>query len=603
MTLTPLVARIARLLSPVLPTTAAVAALLSAQPAAGAAKPALEAAHGMVVSAQHLASDVGVEILKEGGNAIDAAVAVGYAEAVTNPCCGNIGGGGFMVIHLAKSGRDVFLNFRETAPAAATADMFLGPDGNPVRGASLDGYRSVAVPGTVLGLETALSRYGSLSRAQVMAPAIRLAREGFLLTRGDTDILDAGARRFRRDPTAAQVFLHPDGSAYQPGERLVQPDLARTLESIARRGSDAFYKSGAGDTNAARLAQAMQAQGGILTVGDLAKYTVTESAPVYCRYRGYQIASAPPPSSGGTTMCEILQILEGYDLKGMGFHSAAAVHVMVEAMRHAYVDRNSLLGDPVFVRNPIQNLLTPQYAALIRAQIDPVHAGSSALIKPGTPPHEKPETTHYSVADAAGNAVSVTYTINGLFGAAVMAPGTGYMLNDEMDDFTVKPGVPNLFGLVQGSANAIAPGKRPLSSMSPTLVLKDGHVVMVVGSPGGSRIITITLEVLLNLIDYGMEPQEAVNAPRIHHQWLPDVVAAEPNALSADTAELLQARGYTIVEQSPWGAAELIVIPQTSSGADRASSGSDASLGGRLRAGMIYGASDDRREAGSAAGY
>jgi gamma-glutamyltranspeptidase/glutathione hydrolase len=578
-------------------------ALLCAGPAAGASKPALEAAHGMVVSAQHLASDVGVEILKQGGNAIDAAVAVGYAEAVTNPCCGNLGGGGFMVIHLGKSGTNVFVNFRETAAAAATADMYLGPDGAPVRGASFEGYRSVAVPGTVLGLETALKRYGSLPRAKVMAPAIRLAREGFILTRGDTDIIDAGARRFRSDPQAAQVFLHPDGSAYQPGERLVQAQLARTLEAIARRGSDAFYKSGERAGNAELLAQAMREHGGIITAADLARYTVTESDPVYCSYRGYQIASAPPPSSGGTTLCEILKILEGYDLKGMGFHSAAAVHLMIEAMRHAYVDRNSLLGDPAFVRNPVEKLLTPEYVALIRAQIDPLRAGSSTLIKPGTPPHEKPETTHYSVADEQGNAVSVTYTINGLFGAAVMAPGTGYMLNDEMDDFTVKPGVPNIFGLVQGAANAIAPGKRPLSSMSPTLVLKNGRVAMVVGSPGGSRIITITLEVLLNLIDYGMEPQEAVNATRLHHQWLPDAIFAEAYALSADTVQALQARGYTVVEQSPWGAAELIVIPQVDSGGVRATSGSDAALGGRLRAGMMYGASDDRRAAGSAAGY
>jgi gamma-glutamyltranspeptidase/glutathione hydrolase len=577
--------------------------LLCAGAALAASKPALEAAHGMVVSAQHLASDVGVEILQHGGNAVDAAVAVGYAEAVTNPCCGNIGGGGFMVIHLAKSSTNVFLNFRETAPAAATADMYLDANGNPVRGASVDGYRAVAVPGTVLGLETALKRYGTLSRAQVMAPAIKLAREGFILTRGDTDILDAGARRFRNDPQAAGVFLHADGSTYQPGERLVQPELARTLEAIARGGSDAFYKTDARGGNAQHVAQAMRDHGGLITTQDLANYTVTEADPVYCNYRGYQIASAPPPSSGGTTLCELLQILEGYDLKGMGFHSAAAVHVMTEAMRHAYVDRNSLLGDPAFVHNPVARLLTPEYAALIRAQIDPQLAGSSALIKPGTAPHEKPETTHYSVADEHGNAVSVTYTINGLFGAGVMAPGTGYMLNDEMDDFTVKPGVPNLFGLVQGSANAIAPGKRPLSSMSPTLVLKNGRVAMVVGSPGGSRIITITLEVLLNLIDYGMEPQEAVNATRLHHQWLPDVLFVEPLALSADTAQALQARGYKLAEQSAWGAAELIVIPQVNSAPEHASSGNDSALGGRLRAGMMYGASDDRRAAGSAAGY
>jgi gamma-glutamyltranspeptidase / glutathione hydrolase len=577
-------------------------ALLFSGSAAAASKPALEAAHGMVASAQHLASDVGVEVLKQGGNAVDAAVAVGYAEAVTNPCCGNIGGGGFMVIHLAKSQSNVFLNFRETAPGAASADMYLGPDGNPVRGASIDGYRAVAVPGTVLGLETALKRYGTLTRAKVMAPAIRLAREGFILTRGDTDIIDAAARRFRNDPEAARVFLHADGSAYQPGERLIQLQLAHTLEAIARGGSDAFYQASGRGSNAELLAQAMRDHGGIITTQDLAAYTVTTSEPVYCNYRGYQIASAPPPSSGGTTLCEILQILEGYDLKAMGFHSAAAVHVLTEAMRHAYVDRNSLLGDPLFVHNPVERLLTPEYAALIRAQIDPQRAGSSALIKPGTPPHEKVETTHYSVADEHGNAVSVTYTLNGLFGAGVMAAGTGYLLNDEMDDFTSKPGVPNLFGLVQGTANAIAPGKRPLSSMSPTIVLKDGRVSMVLGSPGGSRIITITLEVLLNMIDYGMEPQEAVNATRLHHQWLPDVIVAEPYALSADTVQSLQMRGYTVIEQSPWGAAELIVVPQVESGPGRAS-GTDAALGGRLRAGLLYGASDDRRAAGSAAGY
>ncbi len=424
---------------------------------------------------------------------------------------------------------NVFLNFRETAPAAATADMYLGADGNPVRGASIDGYRAVAVPGTVLGLETALKRYGTLPRAQVMAPAIKLAREGFILTRGDTDIIDAGARRFRNDPQAAQRVPAP-GRFGLPARRA--PGAARNLRARSRRSRATAAmrstKPARGPAMRERLAQAMRDHGGIITAQDLAHYTVTESDPVYCNYRGYQIASAPPPSSGGTTLCEILQILEGYDLKGMGFHSAAAVHVMIEAMRHAYVDRNSLLGDPVFVHNPVEKLLTPEYAALIRAQIDPQHAGSSALIKPGTPPHEKPETTHYSVADEHGNAVSVTYTINGLFGAGVMAPGTGYMLNDEMDDFTIKPGVPNLFGLVQGTANAIAPGKRPLSSMSPTLVLKNGRVAMVVGSPGGSRIITITLEVLLNLIDYGMEPQEAVNATRLHHQWLPDVVFTEP---------------------------------------------------------------------------
>ena len=568
-----------------------------------ASLPAVEARHGMVVTAQHLASDVGVEIMKAGGNAVDAAVAVGYAEAVTNPCCGNIGGGGFMLIHDAKSGRDVFLNFRETAPQAASADMYLDGSGRPIPGASLRGWRAVAVPGTVLGLNTALQRYGSLPLAKVMAPAIRLAREGFILTRGDTDIIDIVAARLKQDPEAARNFFRPDGSALQPGDRLTQPELARTLQAIARGGSDAFYKSSSKDGLAGRIDAAMRANGGLITAQDLAAYTVTESAPLYCDYRGYRVASAPPPSSGGVSLCESLNILGGYDLAGMGFHSASAVHYLVEAMRHTYVDRNSELGDPAFVTNPIARLLDPAYAAAIRAQIDPERAASSQLVKPGAAPHEKPETTHYSVADDQGNAVSVTYTINGFFGAGVSVPGTGFFLNNEMDDFTSKVGMPNGTALVQGAANAIAPGKRPLSSMAPTLVMKDGRVVMVLGSPGASRIITINLQVLLNLIDYGMEPQEAVDAPRIHHQWLPDVVFSEPRALSPDTLQLLQARGYQVREQGAWGAVELILIPQGLQGSDHGSAPQDASLGGRLRPGLIYGANDARRQAGSAAGY
>jgi len=572
--------------------------------AQAASLPAVEASRGMVVSAQHLASDVGVEILKAGGNAVDAAVAVGYAQAVTNPCCGNIGGGGFMLIHLAQGGRDIFLNFRETAPAAATPDMYLDAGGRPVPGASLHGWRAVAVPGTVLGLDTALRRYGSLPRATVMAPAIRLAREGFILGRGDTDIIDVMAARLKQDPEAARNFFRPDGSPLRPGDRLVQPQLARTLEAIARGGSDAFYKSDSKAGIAARIDAAMRANGGLITARDLASYTVTESAPLYCDYRGYRIASAPPPSSGGITLCEILNILSGYDLSALGFHSAASVHYLVEAMRHAYVDRNSELGDPAFVHNPVARLLDPGYAAGIRNQIDPERASSSQLVKPGAWPHEKPETTHYSIADAAGNAVSVTYTINGFFGAGVSVPGTGFFLNNEMDDFTVKAGVPNMSALVQGDANAIAPGKRPLSSMAPTLVMKDGRVFMVLGSPGASRIITITLQVLLNVIDYGMEPQEAVDAPRIHHQWLPDVIFTEPRALSPDTVQLLQARGYQLREQPPWGAAELILIPQAASVNDaRGTAPQDARVGGRLRPGLIYGANDARRQAGSAAGY
>jgi gamma-glutamyltranspeptidase/glutathione hydrolase len=576
-----------------------LALLLATGSAQAASRPAVEAEHGMVVSSQRLASEVGVEILKAGGNAVDAAVAVGYAEAVVNPCCGNIGGGGFMVLHLAD-GRDTFINFREMAPAAASADMYLDAQGNVVKDASLLGYLAAGVPGTVLGLDTALKEYGTLPRAKVMAPAIRLARDGFVLTRGDTDILDLRAYRFRADPAIAAIFLRKDGTVLQPGDKLVQQDLANTLRAIAEHGPDAFYKG----KLPLEIEAASKAHGGILTAADFTAYTVTESAPLGCDYRGFHFLSAPPPSSGGVTMCETLNILEGYDMKGMGFHSAEAVHVMTEAMRHAYLDRNTYLGDPAFVANPIERLLSKDYAARIRATIPVDKATASKDLTPGVAPHEKTETTHYSVVDRAGNAASATYTINGLFGAVVIAGHTGFFLNDEMDDFTTKLGVPNLFGLVQGTANAIAPGKRPLSSMSPTLVTRDGRIFLVLGSPGGSRIITITLETALNIIDYGMEPQEAVDAPRIHHQWLPDEVDLEPWSVSPDSARLLTGMGYKLVQQTPWGAAELIAIgPDKPAGAGAASSGNDASVGGKMRPGLRYGANDDRRPAGAAVGY
>jgi len=562
-------------------------------------EPPVKAAHGMVVSSQHLASEVGVEILQAGGNAVDAAVAVGYALAVVNPCCGNIGGGGFMTLHLAD-GRDVFLNFRETAPGAATETMYLDAAGNVVPKLSLQGYLAVGVPGTVLGLDTALRRYGTMPRTAVMAPAIRLARDGFVLAPGDVDILATATADFAQQPNVAAAFLH-DGERFRPGERQVQTDLAQTLDLIARQGPDAFYKGPIADA----IVAASQAHGGILSKADFEAYTVTETAPIRCSYRGYDFITAPPPSSGGTTMCEIMNILEGYPMSELGFHSAQGVHLMVEAMRHAYVDRNTYLGDPAFVRNPLDRLLSKGYADEIRAKIDPARATASRDVAPGTPPHEGTDTTHYSIVDQAGNAVSVTYTVNALFGAKVIAGNTGFFLNDEMDDFTVKPGVPNLFGLVQGKANSIAPGKRPLSSMSPTVVTKDGHTVMVVGSPGGSRIITITLETVLNVIDYGMTIQEAVDAPRIHHQWLPDTIAVERFALSADTRRALEAMGYTITEQTPWGAAEAILIGDTtgSKPAETATSGNDAMLGGAAQPGMLYGANDNRRPAGKAVGY
>jgi gamma-glutamyltranspeptidase/glutathione hydrolase len=582
----------------------AVTATLIAGAFLGAAQaaslPAVEAKNGMVVSSQHLASQIGVDILKMGGNAIDAAVAVGYAQAVVNPCCGNIGGGGFMTIHLAD-GRDTFINFREKAPAAASADMYLDASGKPVPGASLHGYLAVGVPGTVAGLDAAQRKYGKLTRAQVMAPAITLARDGYILTRGDTDIFDTTVAFFKKDPEAARIFLRPDGSALQPGDRLVQKDLAKTLQAIARRGPDAFYKGAI----PAAVERSAKLGGGIITAADFSAYAIAETAPLTCSYRSYTFVSAPPPSSGGVTMCQILNTLEGYDMKAMGFQSAASIHVMTEAMRHAYMDRNTYLGDPDFVKNPLDRLLSKSYAGSIREKISADHATPSEQVQPGSEPHEKPETTHYSVVDKAGNAVSTTYTVNGRFGAVVIAPGTGFFLNGEMDDFTVKIGSKNMYGLVQGASNAIAPGKRPLSSMAPTLITRDGKTFMVVGSPGGSRIITITLQAALNVIDYGMAPQEAVDAAHIHHQWLPDLVYYETRGLSADTLNVLHTMGYKTSEQTPWGATELILIglPDAAGVSGPASSGNDSGVSGRVLPGFIYGANDSRRPAGAAIGY
>jgi gamma-glutamyltranspeptidase/glutathione hydrolase len=555
---------------------AALAAMLSA-PVSQAA----EAAHGMVVSAQREASAAGLAILKQGGNAIDAAVAVGYALAVVDPCCGNIGGGGFMLIRRGGNGPGsgtVFINFRETAPGAATADMYLDASGNPIRDASLYGYRAVAVPGTVKGLDLALSRYGRLKREAVMTPAIALARDGFVLGEADAAIIAHAAGHLAADPEAARIFLHADATPYKAGERLTQPDLAATLARIAAEGPDAFYRG----SIAAALAAASAAHGGIIGEADLAAYTATELPPLGCAYRGYRIVSAPPPSSGGTTLCEILGILGGWDIGAAGFGSPRAVHLSVEAMRHAFFDRNSVLGDPDFVANPIEHLLSAEHAATIRAGIDPDKATPSAALGSVTASGEKPQTTHYSAVDGEGNTVSVTYTLNGNFGASVVAPGTGFLLNDEMDDFAVKPGTANLFGLVQGAANAIAPGKRPLSSMAPTIVEKDGRPVFVLGSPGGPRIITAVLETLMNLVDFGMTPDAAVVAPRFHHQYLPDTVFYETSGLPPQTLGALTAMGHALKEQAPWGAVELIAIEPD---------------------GTLIGVNDPRRPAGAAMGY
>ncbi len=568
--------------------------LLAFSAGAGAVSPpATISDTGMVVAARRLAAEAGVAVLRQGGNAIDAAVAVGYAEAVVNPCCGNIGGGGFITAQLAD-GRDIFLNFRETAPAAANRDMYLDAAGQPVAGASLHGWKAVAVPGTVMGLDLALTKYGTLPRGIVMAPAIRLAREGFELTRDDAAILTRGAPLFRRDANTARQFLHSDGTAYRAGETLRQRELAGTMQSIADRGPDAFYQ---GDVPLA-VEAASRAGGGIITAADFAAYRVDETAPLRCTYRGNVILSAPPPSSGGPTLCEILNILEGYDLRAMGFHGANSVHVMAEAMRLAYFDRYAWLGDPDFTENPLDRLLSKDYATQLRGKITD-HATASAELGPAVSPgSEKPQTTHFSVIDRDRNAVAVTYTINGGFGAGVIAGNTGFLLNDEMDDFTTSLGRPNQFGLVQGPANTIAPGKRPLSSMAPTILLKDGQVRMVVGSPGGSRIVTVVLETILNMIDYDMAPQETVDAPRLHLQWLPDILYAERFALSPDTRAVLVGMGYHIEEQVPWGAAELIAVGPARTPA--AASGPDSAVEHRDAATTFHGANDPRRPTGAA---
>ena len=536
-----------------------------------------EARHGMVVTAQREASEAGLAILKAGGNAVDAAVAVGYALAVVDPCCGNIGGGGFMLIR-RPDGSTNFINFRETAPRAATPDMYLDKDGNPVREASLRGYLAVAVPGTVKGLDLAQSRYGRLKRDAVMAPAIALARDGFVLGEPDAAIIVHSSAHLAADPEAARIFLHPDGTPYKAGERLIQPDLAATLDRVANEGPDGFYRGPV----AAAIASAMAAHGGLITEADLAGYRATELPPLTCDYRGYHIVSAPPPSSGGMVLCESLNILSGFDIDPAGIQAPRFIHLAVEAMRQAFFDRNSKLGDPAFVANPVAQLLSAAHAATIRAAINPDKATPSTALGSPTENGEKPQTTHYSVVDGEGNAVSVTYTLNGNFGASVVAPGTGVLLNDEMDDFAVKPGAANQFGLVQGDPNSIQPGKRPLSSMTPTIVEKDGRPVYVLGSPGGPRIITAVLETLMNLIDFRLDPDPAVWTPRFHHQYLPDTVFFEKDGLPPEAVSALRAMGYSLKEQPPWGAVELIAIAPD---------------------GQLIGVNDRRRPAGAALGY
>lgn len=562
-----------------------VLALCCQAAAQAAAALPVAAEHGMVVSAHRLASRAGIEVLQHGGNAVDAAVAVGYALAVTFPEAGNLGGGGFMTIRLAN-GRSTFIDFREMAPQAATAKMYLDKAGKVVPNLSTRGYLAVGIPGTVAGLEMARQSYGTKPRAELMAAAIHLARAGFALDQGDADFLAEGADDFRKDAATAAIFLHA-GAPWQAGEQFVQADLGRQLEAIARDGPDAFYK---GET-ARRIVAASRAHGGIMAMGDFARYRARELPPLECDYRGFHVISAPPPSSGGVVLCETLNILEGYPMAALGFHSAQGLHYTAEALRRAYHDRNLQLGDPSFVRADTARLADKAYAAALRAGIVAERATPSSSLPGADFGHEGSNTTHYSIVDRQGNAVSVTYTLNDWFGARVTAAGTGILLNDEMDDFSAKPGSPNMFGLVEGANNAIAPGKRPLSSMTPTILTCDGKLFMVLGTPGGSRIPTGVLQVITNVIDHGMLLQEAVDVPRIHHQWLPDEIGYERYALSADTMKALEAMGHHLREIPYGNQIAAILVGSPGIGA--------APLG----ANILYGSIDPRLNVGDAEGY
>ena len=582
----------AALLAVALPATAARAAPPAGDPLAAARDNALPvaipppvgAAHGMVATAQHLASQVGADILAHGGNAVDAAVAVAYALAVVYPAAGNLGGGGFMTVRMAD-GRTDFLDFREKAPLAATRTMYQDAQGQVIPGRSVDGWLAVGVPGTVAGMEVARGKFGTLSRAVLMAPAIRLAAKGYVLGPGDVSLIEAVADNLRHDPDASAIFLD-HGEVPDAGTRLVQTNLAHTLALIAKDGPDAFYHGPIG----AELVAASGRGGGIITQADLDRYKVRELPPLGCTYRGYRIDTAPPPSGGGVAVCEILSILQGYDLHALGFHSAAAVHLMVEAMRHTYADRVAL-GDPDFVHDPIDRILSPAHIKEIQESIPADRALKSSDIKVdlgGQP--EGHNTTHFSIVDGHGNAVAMTYTLNNWFGAGVVAGSTGIVMNDEMDDFTARPGTPNMFGLVQGEANAIQPGKTPVSSMSPTILSKDGHVVMSIGSPGGSRIPTITLEAISNVIDYGMDIRTAIDEPRIHQQWMPESVEIEPGALTPEVQKQLEAMGYVFKPHAPWGVGAGVLV-----GAKH--------LGGRPKPKVaLWGSADDRRPGGAAVG-
>ncbi|MBP0021984.1 MAG: gamma-glutamyltransferase [Cyanobacteria bacterium SBLK] len=515
------------------------------------------AENGMVATQEAIATQAGLDVLKEGGNAIDAAVTVGFTLAVTLPYAGNIGGGGFMLVHLADSQQTLAIDYREKAPKAATRDMFLDENGEADPQKSRFSHLSVGVPGTVAGLVLALEQYGTISLERALQPAIALAENGFIVTPSLATVLEFARERLTRYPATAAIFYHEDGTPYQVGERLIQKDLANSLKLIAKEGIDAFYRGEIAEAIATEMAN----NAGLIAKEDLAAYQPAIRQPVKGTYRGYDIYSMPPPSSGGVHLIQILNLLESYPLRELGHNSAQTIHLMAESMKLAYADRSKYLGDPDFVDVPVSGLISKQYANRLRSQMSSSHATPSTEIAPGNPPifwQESDETTHYSVVDKDGNAVTNTYTLNFSFGTGITVPGTGILLNNEMDDFSAKPGVPNAFGLIGGEFNAIAPEKRMLSSMTPTIVMKDGDVFLVTGSPGGSRIITTTLQIILNAIDHQMNIAEATNAPRIHHQWLPDELRIE-KGLSPDTLALLQQKGYKIVTKNAMGSTQSIM--------------------------------------------
>lgn len=524
---------------------------------------AVVAQHGMVVAQEKIAARIGADVLKRGGNAVDAAVAVGFTMAVTYPRAGNIGGGGFMVIHSAERHQDIAIDYRETAPAAASRDMFLGADGKPDRAKSLDSALAIGVPGTVAGLALALDKYGSgkFTLAELLKPAIALASDGILVADDIADTLGEGRQRLSHWPASLKMLLRDDGTPLREGDRLVQTDLSATLSAIAEQGPHGFYQGPVAD----KLVKAISDAGGIMTAQDLKSYQPTIRTPVHGTYRGYDIVSMPLPSSGGVVLLETLNILEGFPLPEMKQGSALSLHLMIEAMKRSYADRAHYLGDPAFVTAPVATLMTKEYAARQRAGIDPDHATPwkdelLAATSPA-PAHEGRNTTHFSVVDSSGNAVSNTYTLNYPYGVGLVADGTGVLLNDELDDFTAALGASNAFGLVGFEANLPAPGKRPLSSMTPTIVLKDGKPVLVTGSPGGSRIISTVLQVIINVLDYHMDVAAAVDVPRLHHQWMPDEVRTE-RGFPEDVIAALKAKGHIVTEPLGQTSANSIAVTE-----------------------------------------